>query len=60
MYCWGNDGNDAGKRKELAEMGVDAIIADSFQSCVCCHTPSLRKAVWPFSLWIRLLSSFRS
>ncbi|KAK8826000.1 hypothetical protein WA556_003731, partial [Blastocystis sp. ATCC 50177/Nand II] len=28
VYCWGNDGNDAGKRKELAEMGVDAIIAD--------------------------------
>lgn len=24
-------------------MGVDAIIADSFQSCVCCHTLSLRK-----------------
>lgn len=43
MYCWGNDGNDAEKRKLLAEMGVDAIIADSFQSFVCCYTLSFQK-----------------
>lgn len=43
MYCWGNDGNDAEKRKLLAEMGVDAIIADSFHLFVCWYTLSFQK-----------------
>ena len=35
VYCWGNDNNDASKRESLKEMGVDAIIADSFMLRIC-------------------------
>lgn len=30
VYTWGAENNDAGERLHQAEMGVDAIIADSF------------------------------